>query len=313
MEAGSQEKHASTPRWTLKVWIVALSILGLLWAGWFISVWLVSKGQKNPIRMLIDAARSATSSTRYLKPPYQYFRTWQHVLAEATRQRRPIFLDLYADWCYPCKKLERETFSHPSVHGLLRKYVMVKFNIDKPEGRSLVNRYRVERFPTTLMVDWQGQEMERVVGFYPPRFFRKPVAAVLDQKETYWNLRTQFRRSSQDWTLALKLADRALLRRSLQEAEHLYRQILQADRKDQHGLGSQALFGLARLHTRDNRYVQALSVLAQILREFPHTRILGDVYRLQLYCYYKLNRNNDYHQTYALFRKKYPTETTKFE
>lgn len=315
MELEGQRQNTAISRWMMRGWFISLAVLAVLWGGWAMTVWISSKGQKNPIRMLVNAASFSSAPTRYLKPPYQYFRTWQHVLEEAKRLRRPIFLDLYADWCYPCKKLEQETFSHPSVHKILQKYVMVKFNIDKPEGRSLVNRYRVERFPTTLMLDWQGREVERVIGFYPPRFFRTPVEDALEpsQQNIYENLRARWSREPGNLPLALRLADRALLRRSLQESERLYRQILQIDRKDTKRLGSQALFGLARLQTRESQYLQALPILAQLHREYPRSLVRIDAYRLQLYCYYKLSRNNDYHQTYAVFRKAYPKETTKFE
>jgi thiol:disulfide interchange protein DsbD len=31
------------------------------------------------------------------------------------RRRKPVMLDLYADWCVACKEFEKYTFSDPQV------------------------------------------------------------------------------------------------------------------------------------------------------------------------------------------------------
>jgi len=58
---------------------------------------------------------------------------------------RPIFVDAYTDWCGWCKKLDKETFSHPVIAEILNtKYYPVKFDAEGKEtvtfqGRKFVN------------------------------------------------------------------------------------------------------------------------------------------------------------------------------
>ncbi len=313
MEAQDQQQGTRPMRWMLRGWLAALLVLVVAWGGWATYVYVRSKGKVNPIRMLISAARSnPTSQSVQIPPPYQYFRTWELAVAEAKKQKRNIFLDLYADWCFPCKKLERETFSHPSVNKVLKKYLVVKFNIDKPEGRKLVNRFRVARFPTTLMINHNGREIERVVGFYPPKFFRPALEDALGGKDLYWLMKRRYRSQSNNLSLRLKLADRALLRRQIQEARNLYSAVLRDDPKNQKSYGARGLFGLARSQARVSKYAKALPLLNRLHRTFPSSKVRVDAYRLQLYCLYKLKRNTAYHKTYALFRKMYPGQSTKF-
>lgn len=313
MEAQDQQQGVKPMRWMLRGWLAALLVLVLAWGGWASYVYIKSKGKVNPIRMLINSARSNPTATRHIPPPYEYFRTWKLAVAEAKKTKRNIFLDLYADWCFPCKKLERETFSHPSVNAVLKKYLVVKFNIDKPEGRRLQNRFRVSRFPTTLMINSQGREIERVVGYYPPRFFRTAVADALGGKDLYWLMKQRYRSQPKNFSLRLKLADRALLRRQIQEARNLYSALLREDPKNAKGYGAHGLFGLARSQSRVSKYARALPFLERLHRSFPNSKVRADAYRLQLYCYYKLKKNKDYHRIFAQFRKKYPGQSTKFE
>lgn len=312
MEADDKQPGISMQQFVLRGWLSMVAILLVLWVGWIVYAMVSSKGKVNPIRLWINAARSAPK-VQYRKPQYQYFRTFQHALQEAKRSNKPIFLDLYAVWCFPCKKLERETFSHPSMRKLLKKYLVVKFNIDKPEGKKLVRRYRISRFPTTLMIAPNGREIERIVGYYPPKFFRVAVRDALSKNKNYWAIKRQWRKRPNDLVLTLKLADRALLRRSIREARRLYNRVWKADKNDKKGLGSRGLFGLARSRTRVSKYRQALPLLKLLHKNYPKSSIRDDVYRLHLYCLYKLKRNSAYHRTFAMFRKAYPGQSTKFE
>lgn len=311
-EAEGKASNLSMKQFVLRGWTGVAIILLMLWAGWIVYTMSSTQGKVNPIRLWINAARSAPKA-RSIPPKYQYFRTFAFALKEAKRIQKPLFIDLYAVWCFPCKKLERETFSHPSMHKLLKKYLVVKFNIDKPEGKKLVRRYRINRFPTTLMIAPSGREIERIVGYYPPKFFRVAVKDALLPNGNYWAIKREWGKRSNDLRLMLRLADRALLRRLLGEARQLYQKVWNADKSDKQGWGSQGLFGLARSRTRISQYKAALPLLRLLHKNYPKSKVRADAYRLELYCLYKLKKSKEYHRTFAMFRKAYPGQSTKFE
>ncbi len=41
--------------------------------------------------------------------------TWAEALELAKSENKPIFLDVYATWCGPCKRLKKNTFSDQEV------------------------------------------------------------------------------------------------------------------------------------------------------------------------------------------------------
>ena len=61
--------------------------------------------------------------------------TWLE-LSDALKQQRhrpkPVFIDLYTDWCRWCKVMDQKTFSDPKVAGYLQEnFYPVKFNAEK--------------------------------------------------------------------------------------------------------------------------------------------------------------------------------------
>jgi len=91
-------------------------------------------------------------------------------LEEAARTNTPVFIDFYADWCIPCKELDRDTFSQPEFLELSRAFVMLKADMTKssdPLARRLEARYKIRGVPTLVFLTPDGAELPelRTVGF----------------------------------------------------------------------------------------------------------------------------------------------------
>ena len=92
----------------------------------------------------------------------------ENALARAKAADKPVLVDVYAEWCAECKELDARTWPDPQVAAWVRdKAVAVR--IDTYAVRQdLAKRLGILGYPTVLLLDGDGRELRRVVGFQDP-------------------------------------------------------------------------------------------------------------------------------------------------
>jgi len=82
-------------------------------------------------------------------------------------QHVPVLVDFWADWCQPCQVLM------PMLAKLAQEYrggfLLAKVNTDVEQA--LAGHFRVRSLPTVIVV-WQGQIVEQLVGVQPESAYR---------------------------------------------------------------------------------------------------------------------------------------------
>jgi thiol:disulfide interchange protein DsbD len=109
----------------------------------------------------------------------------ESVLASAKEQGRPVMIDFYADWCAPCKQLERQTFNEPRVAAALKNFAAVKANLTRgedPAVKSLYRQFRIAGVPTIVFLGADGEEIRslRLQEFESADRFLKRVEIAAD-------------------------------------------------------------------------------------------------------------------------------------
>jgi thioredoxin-related protein len=76
--------------------------------------------------LLFSFSPNSESSVQWL--------TFEQALERAKTEKRPIFIDVYTDWCGWCKVMDKNTFNDPEVSKLLNtKFYAVKFDAEQRE------------------------------------------------------------------------------------------------------------------------------------------------------------------------------------
>jgi len=89
---------------------------------------------------------------------------------EARDRETLVMMEFYTDWCSWCKRLEKDTFTHPEVVAELKKLVPIRVNAEGG-GEGLAKSFGVDSYPTVVFVDPEGEEVDRILGYLPPEEF----------------------------------------------------------------------------------------------------------------------------------------------
>lgn len=93
---------------------------------------------------------------------------------KARRENKNLMIDVYADWCIPCKKLEKYTFLSPEVRKILKNFILVKLDL-KNTDKNLIKSLKIVGPPTIIFLNSEGKEIKRFFGFKDKNEFKKIV------------------------------------------------------------------------------------------------------------------------------------------
>ena len=120
--------------------------------------------------------------------------TFEEALAAQKKKPKKIMMDVYTNWCGPCKMLDKNTFHNKDVVNYVNKnFYAVKFNA---EGNSVVNYkgqefknpnykeelknrrnsvhqlsrfFKVRAYPTIVYIDEKGDMIQPISGYMKPQ------------------------------------------------------------------------------------------------------------------------------------------------
>ncbi len=112
---------------------------------------------------------SAMVSSAFAKAPEGWETDVEVALALAKKENKAVMLEFTgSDWCPPCMMMAKKVFSKKEfVDAASKDFVLV--HLDFPNGdpelkkknQPLAEKYKIEGFPTVILLDSEGKEFER--------------------------------------------------------------------------------------------------------------------------------------------------------
>jgi thioredoxin:protein disulfide reductase len=90
-------------------------------------------------------------------------------LARAKAQHKVVLVDIYADWCAQCKELDEHTWPDPAVKAWISaNAVPIRIDTDA-KRKDLASKLQIRSYPTVLLLDAEGRELKRLLGYQKPQ------------------------------------------------------------------------------------------------------------------------------------------------
>ncbi|MDP1832416.1 MAG: thioredoxin family protein [Geothrix sp.] len=125
---------------------------------------------KSLAALLLVAAPLAVSLSA--QGPTRWEHDYQSALKRAKAEKKVIFMDLWTEWCGPCLHLQKNVFPTAEAQAALAKVVPFSSLVQKrdgtpvAEGTRLAEQFKLNAFPTMVILDANGKEIRRQVGAF---------------------------------------------------------------------------------------------------------------------------------------------------
>lgn len=91
--------------------------------------------------------------------------SWAEAQEKAKAEEKLIFVDAYASWCGPCKRMAANVFPQEKVGSYFNaNFINLKIDMEKPENAEFAGKYPVSAYPTLMFLDGTGKVVQKAVG-----------------------------------------------------------------------------------------------------------------------------------------------------
>lgn len=95
----------------------------------------------------------------------RFVSSYEEALKQAAREQKFIFIDVYTQWCGPCKMMAANTFPLKKVGDYFNKhFISLQLDAETPEGKVLTEKFGVSAYPTLLFLDQNGNLLSKEAG-----------------------------------------------------------------------------------------------------------------------------------------------------
>lgn len=99
-------------------------------------------------RALLLALLILLAPTPALAEGIEFFKgSFEEAKVQAEKDGKLVFVDCYASWCGPCKKMDKLVFTDSEVGEFFNKnFVSIRMDMEKGKGKALASNWKV-RYP----------------------------------------------------------------------------------------------------------------------------------------------------------------------
>ena len=212
---------------------------------------------------------------------------YETALQIAQEKNQKIVIDFYTDWCVWCKRLDTFTYSDPAVIEMSKNMVFTKINAEV--DTLTAQKYVIPGYPTIILTNSDGTEIERIGGFLPAEQFIQTVDDYLNDIGT---LADYLRKADTNATIEVNfvIGEKYESRGMYDEAMSYYQKVVDADPNSADSMTAYAMISIGGLYVRDKSYDKAVDHFRKTIEKYKDTETAVDG---ELWLGYALRKKGD--------------------
>ena len=200
-----------------------------------------------------------------------------------------VLVDFETEWCVWCDRLDTDTYTDQRVIEFAKKnLISKKIDAEKNNGPQQKKKYRVMGYPTILLLDSEGNEIDRIVGYRPSDEFLNELNRIKNRENTLSDLITRYKKNINNSSVKIDLAEKYILMNLPDSARSLLDNIYSYQKK-KHQLDFSVSFNLSQLYYKIRSLDRSIEILDQIVDSGVDSSDIAYFFRLL----YKSKRSSD--------------------
>lgn len=185
----------------------------------------------------------------------------------AEKLQRPLLIYWRVDNSNWCRQMEEGVFFSPEVADLTQQFVCLR--VDVTENPVLVTQYEIGGAPCILVLDREGQEVDRLLGLVSRKTLLQRLEQVLKGTGTPQQWQKKIKSNPADIESAWHLAQWYMDNGQTAKAVPLLKGILENDKQNKSGYSDNTLFILGYCLGEQGKCQEAIRVLEQLEKDYP--------------------------------------------
>ena len=161
--------------------------------------------------------------------------------------------------------MDNDTYSDKKIIKYANEnLISIKIDAEKGSGPEQKKKYRVRGYPTILLLDSSGNEIDRIVGYRPPDEFMVELVRIKSGINTLSSLQSKYLKNMDDNSLELTLAEKYIDLNVKDSAEkHLKNALLYYEQENEFTF--QNIFNISQLYYRIGSVDVSINLLDKIV------------------------------------------------
>lgn len=129
---------------------------------------------------------------------------WKEAISKAKDEGKAMFVDSYATWCGPCKRMSKDVFTKAKVGDFFNEnFINLKLDMEKEDGISFGHKYPVSAYPTLYFLAGDGEVIHQEKGGKNEDMLLKMGELVLRKYDTSGQFAEEYEKGNREYDLVL--------------------------------------------------------------------------------------------------------------